>query len=112
MTVAPNVGQLCFTLNSGTTTESPSSAIEQKHVDGKKLWWVFDMNDNRPTCDVDNCADKATRNYQKTWVQYSTLKNGGYSKRVFRGCEIEEPTGEDNRHYCEKHGDAFERGEI
>jgi len=59
------------------------------------------------------CKKRATRNYQKVWVVWKVMKDGGYSKEFeYKGCDIEEPTGEDNVHACDKCGDRFERGEI
>lgn len=59
------------------------------------------------------CDKPATHNFQKVWVEWKVYKNGGYSKRFkHRGMDIEEPTGEDNRHYCDEHAKQFENGEI
>ena len=57
------------------------------------------------------CGKPATRNYQKIWVMYKVYKNGGYSRSYqHKGMYIEEPTGEDNLHFCDACGEEFEAG--
>lgn len=68
--------------------------------------------DYRKGCDWVGCEKKATRNYQKLWVMWKHKKDGGYSKTYkYKGCDIEEPVGEDNMHFCDEDGHKFERGE-
>lgn len=63
-------------------------------------------------CDFNQnaCPKPAVKNYQKIWVRYGVNpKTGAYSKRCkILGMEIEEPTGEDNLHFCKEHADIFE----
>ena len=59
----------------------------------------------------DQCDKPAIWNYQKDWLKYNeALLERGISKQeeTFDGCDIEEPTGEDNLHLCQEHADLFE----
>jgi len=70
------------------------------------------MEDLRPKCSVYGCEKKATINFQEVWIEWKCKKDGRYSKRFkYRGMDIEEPTGEDNRHFCDEHAELFEDGE-
>jgi len=62
-----------------------------------------------PKCD--ECDKEAVWNYQKDWLKYSeyALAEGiSVPEEDFDGCDIEEPTGENNLHLCKDHAELFE----
>lgn len=52
-----------------------------------------------PKCDL--CNKPAVVNYQKMWVRYP-IHNGKYGVAEIQP-EIEEPIGEENKHFCAEH---------
>lgn len=64
-------------------------------------------------CIVKNCERKASCNYQKIWTKFN-IHNGIYIRDdYFDPLSIEEPTGDDNLHYCGYHAEMFEEsGEV
>lgn len=59
----------------------------------------------------DYCEKPATWNYQKTWIKLKVIDSvAGKYKLVedFNSLRIEEPTGEDNYHLCDHHGEMLE----
>ena len=60
-----------------------------------------------------HCLEPATKNFQKIWVEWQVKPGYKYSKRCkIRGMDIEEPTGDDNRYFCDECAEKFENGDI
>jgi hypothetical protein len=61
----------------------------------------------------DYCKLKAEANYQKIWAKFKISRDGEYKQaRTFNSLDIEEPTGTDNIHLCEKHEKEWLGGKI
>lgn len=63
-------------------------------------------------CQVEGCKNAVRFNYQKVWVRYGVDSEGDYTRRRVDMPDIEEPIEDCNLHYCKKHAEQFENGEL
>lgn len=56
----------------------------------------------------DRCDETAIVNYQKVWKKFDINKDEDYfENKEFEPLDIDEPTGDDNLHFCKEHDDMF-----